>query len=162
MRDPLLFFWTFFDLCSDGFGCFSFQYLLIVVGLRKSPGFSSTWSTLRKKFRLENGKKSRSTYQAILKLMIIDTPWRYFSKSGNKSILKRLIGINYCLFVWVLVILFIHVMKHHISCQSVFSNFRQDKAKGVEILVNDLKVFSSFNEDLFKEITQLLTLNNFR
>ncbi|PIA58831.1 hypothetical protein AQUCO_00500636v1 [Aquilegia coerulea] len=39
---------------------------------------------------------------------------------------------------------------------------RQDRAKAVEILVNDLKVFSSFNEDLFKEITQLLTLDNFR
>ncbi|KAF5746718.1 topless-related protein 3 isoform X1 [Tripterygium wilfordii] len=39
---------------------------------------------------------------------------------------------------------------------------RQDKAKGVEILVNDLKVFSTFNEELFKEITQLLTLSNFR
>lgn len=34
--------------------------------------------------------------------------------------------------------------------------------KAVEILVNDLKVFSSFNEELFKEITQLLTLDNFR
>ncbi|EXB29178.1 Protein TOPLESS [Morus notabilis] len=39
---------------------------------------------------------------------------------------------------------------------------RQDRAKAVEILVKDLKVFSSFNEDLFKEITQLLTLDNFR
>ncbi|CAI9764787.1 unnamed protein product [Fraxinus pennsylvanica] len=39
---------------------------------------------------------------------------------------------------------------------------RQDKAKAVEILVNDLKVFSTFNEDLYKEITQLLTLGNFR
>ncbi|CAI9294147.1 unnamed protein product [Lactuca saligna] len=39
---------------------------------------------------------------------------------------------------------------------------RQDKPKAVEILVNDLKVFSTFNEDLFKEITQLLTLTNFR
>lgn len=39
---------------------------------------------------------------------------------------------------------------------------RQDKAKAVDILVNDLKVFSTFNEDLYKEITQLLTLNNFR
>ncbi|XP_028779523.1 topless-related protein 3 isoform X2 [Neltuma alba] len=39
---------------------------------------------------------------------------------------------------------------------------RQDKAKAVEILVSDLKVFSTFNEDLYKEITQLLTLNNFR
>ncbi|XP_059648466.1 topless-related protein 3-like [Cornus florida] len=39
---------------------------------------------------------------------------------------------------------------------------RQDKAKGVEILVTDLKVFSTFNEDLYKEITQLLTLGNFR
>ncbi|KAL9436630.1 hypothetical protein AB3S75_022645 [Citrus x aurantiifolia] len=39
---------------------------------------------------------------------------------------------------------------------------RQDRAKAVEILVKDLKVFSSFNEELFKEITQLLTLDNFR
>ncbi|RDX60457.1 Topless-related protein 2, partial [Mucuna pruriens] len=39
---------------------------------------------------------------------------------------------------------------------------RQDKARAVEILVNDLKAFSTFNEDLFKEITHLLTLTNFR
>jgi len=32
----------------------------------------------------------------------------------------------------------------------------------VEILVKDLKVFASFNEELFKEITQQLTLENFR
>ncbi|XP_050268371.1 topless-related protein 1-like isoform X1 [Quercus robur] len=37
-----------------------------------------------------------------------------------------------------------------------------DRSKAVEILVKDLKVFSSFNEDLFKEITMLLTLENFR
>ncbi|OMP11455.1 hypothetical protein COLO4_03799 [Corchorus olitorius] len=39
---------------------------------------------------------------------------------------------------------------------------RQEKGKAVEILVGDLKVFSTFNEELYKEITQLLTLNNFR
>ncbi|XP_027066382.2 topless-related protein 4 isoform X1 [Coffea arabica] len=39
---------------------------------------------------------------------------------------------------------------------------RKDRAKAVDILVKDLKVFSAFNEDLFKEITQLLTLENFR
>ena len=38
----------------------------------------------------------------------------------------------------------------------------QNRTKAVEILVKDLKVFSAFNEDLFKEITQLLTLDNFR
>lgn len=37
-----------------------------------------------------------------------------------------------------------------------------DRAKAVDILSKDLKVFSSFNEDLFKEITHLLTLDNFR
>lgn len=41
-------------------------------------------------------------------------------------------------------------------------DFRHDRAKAVEILVKDLKVFASFNEELFKEITQLLTLENFR
>ncbi|XP_076888055.1 protein TOPLESS-like [Bidens hawaiensis] len=39
---------------------------------------------------------------------------------------------------------------------------KHDRSKAVEILVKDLKVFASFNEDLFKEITQLLTLENFR
>ncbi|KAL3497944.1 hypothetical protein ACH5RR_040676 [Cinchona calisaya] len=39
---------------------------------------------------------------------------------------------------------------------------KNDRPKAVEILVKDLKVFASFNEDLFKEITQLLTLENFR
>ncbi|KAL8094642.1 hypothetical protein AgCh_036252 [Apium graveolens] len=39
---------------------------------------------------------------------------------------------------------------------------RKDRAKAVDILVKDLKVFSAFNEDLYKEITQLLTLENFR
>ncbi|GKA76327.1 putative LIS1 homology motif protein [Tanacetum coccineum] len=39
---------------------------------------------------------------------------------------------------------------------------KHDRSKGVEILVKDLKVFASFNEELFKEITQLLTLENFR
>lgn len=41
-------------------------------------------------------------------------------------------------------------------------NCRKDRAEAVEILVKDLKVFSAFNEDLFKEITHLLTLDNFR
>ncbi|KAA8523000.1 hypothetical protein F0562_009423 [Nyssa sinensis] len=39
---------------------------------------------------------------------------------------------------------------------------KKDRAKAVDVLVKDLKVFSAFNEDLFKEITQLLTLENFR
>ncbi|KAK9098543.1 hypothetical protein Syun_025588 [Stephania yunnanensis] len=39
---------------------------------------------------------------------------------------------------------------------------KHDRAKAVDILVKDLKVFASFNEELFKEITQLLTLENFR
>ncbi|CDP11737.1 unnamed protein product [Coffea canephora] len=39
---------------------------------------------------------------------------------------------------------------------------KNDGAKAVDILVKDLKGFGSFSEDLFKEITQLLTLENFR
>ncbi|KAL0787965.1 hypothetical protein Bca101_004211 [Brassica carinata] len=39
---------------------------------------------------------------------------------------------------------------------------KKDNAKAVEILVKELKVFSTFNEELFKEITMLLTLTNFR
>ena len=43
-----------------------------------------------------------------------------------------------------------------------FPPCRQDHAKAVDILVKDLKTFSTFNEELFKEITFLLTLGNFR
>uniref|UniRef100_A0A2N9EEB4 CTLH domain-containing protein n=1 Tax=Fagus sylvatica TaxID=28930 RepID=A0A2N9EEB4_FAGSY len=39
---------------------------------------------------------------------------------------------------------------------------KMERGKAVEILVKDLKAFASFNEDLFKEITMLLTLDNFR
>ncbi|KAL6568020.1 Topless-related protein 4 [Orobanche hederae] len=39
---------------------------------------------------------------------------------------------------------------------------KRDDSKAVEILRKDLKAFSVFNEDLFKEITMLLTLQNFR
>ncbi|KAE8684086.1 Protein TOPLESS [Hibiscus syriacus] len=39
---------------------------------------------------------------------------------------------------------------------------RQEKVKALEILVTDLRVFSTFNDELYKEITQLLTLSNFR
>ncbi|XAR67799.1 hypothetical protein NMG60_11002711 [Bertholletia excelsa] len=39
---------------------------------------------------------------------------------------------------------------------------KHDRSKAVDILVKDLKVFASFTEELFKEITQLLTLENFR
>lgn len=44
----------------------------------------------------------------------------------------------------------------------LYVSTRNDRPKAVEILVKDLKVFSAFNEELFKEITQLLTLDNFR
>lgn len=43
-----------------------------------------------------------------------------------------------------------------------FLAYRKERAKAVDILMKDLKVFAAFNEDLFKEITQLLTLENFR
>ncbi|GER48441.1 transducin family protein / WD-40 repeat family protein [Striga asiatica] len=39
---------------------------------------------------------------------------------------------------------------------------KRDNSKAVDILRKDLKTFSNFNEDLFKEITMLLTLQNFR
>ena len=48
----------------------------------------------------------------------------------------------------------------HAKIMTLFCS--QDRTKAVEILVKDLKVFSAFNEDLYKEITQLLTLDNFR
>lgn len=39
---------------------------------------------------------------------------------------------------------------------------RHDDVKALEILKKDLKVFASDNESLFKEMTQLLALNDFR
>jgi len=37
-----------------------------------------------------------------------------------------------------------------------------DRGKAIEILTKDLKVFQSRNEEVFKELTQLLTFNNIR
>ncbi|CAN6929743.1 unnamed protein product [Brassica oleracea] len=39
---------------------------------------------------------------------------------------------------------------------------KNDRPNVVDIVGKDLKVFSTFNKELFKEITQLLTLKNFR
>ncbi|XP_056176451.1 topless-related protein 4-like isoform X1 [Syzygium oleosum] len=39
---------------------------------------------------------------------------------------------------------------------------RCDDAKAAEILRKDLKMFSTYNEELFKEMTMLMSLNNFR
>lgn len=51
----------------------------------------------------------------------------------------------------------------------VFSNvqmfsfvLRNDIATVVEILVKDLKIFSTFNEGLYKELANLITLENIR
>ena len=87
-----------------GHYCLLKKEILVFIGLRKNQGFSSTWSTLRKKFRLESGKKLRSIYQDLPKSMIIDTPWRYSLKSGSRSILKHLIGIFnlYLLYIYFL------------------------------------------------------------
>ncbi|XVE53578.1 hypothetical protein DITRI_Ditri03aG0014000 [Diplodiscus trichospermus] len=37
-----------------------------------------------------------------------------------------------------------------------------DRAKALDILMKDLKIFALVNEELFREMTQLLTLDNFR
>lgn len=37
-----------------------------------------------------------------------------------------------------------------------------DRAKALDILMKDLKVFAAGNEELFREMTQLLTLDDFR
>jgi len=39
---------------------------------------------------------------------------------------------------------------------------RDDKARAVEILVKDLKIFSTYNNDLYSKIINLITLDNFR
>ncbi|XP_059066535.1 protein TOPLESS-RELATED PROTEIN 2 [Cryptomeria japonica] len=39
---------------------------------------------------------------------------------------------------------------------------RKDFSKAVEILVKDLKVFETFNKDIYDELTQLITLENIR
>ncbi|TYI22654.1 hypothetical protein ES332_A06G118300v1 [Gossypium tomentosum] len=39
---------------------------------------------------------------------------------------------------------------------------KNDRAKALDILMKDLKVFAQDNEELYREMTQLLTLDNFR
>ncbi|KAI9191149.1 hypothetical protein LWI28_004311 [Acer negundo] len=58
-----------------------------------------------------------------------------------------------------------HSMKifFEIRKQKYFESLdRNERGQAVEILVNDLKVFATDNEDLYKEITHLVTLENFR
>ncbi|XP_024969961.1 topless-related protein 4-like isoform X2 [Cynara cardunculus var. scolymus] len=66
---------------------------------------------------------------------------------------------------------FIHVNDNRYSVKMLFEIRKQkylealdrkDHAKALEILNNELKVFKTFNEDLFKEMTLLLTMGNFR
>ncbi|KAL2333159.1 hypothetical protein Fmac_014372 [Flemingia macrophylla] len=45
--------------------------------------------------------------------------------------------------------------KHEALSKQELTDQMQDKANAVKILVSDLKVFSTFNEELYKEITQL-------
>jgi len=103
------------------------------------------------------GMRLRSISLVLLKLMIIDTPWRFSSRLGSRSISRPWIG-NLCLSTTTRIKCF------HIANQShlLLLLSRHDRPKAVDILVKDLKVFSTFNEELFKEITQLLTLENFR
>ncbi|KAF8393179.1 hypothetical protein HHK36_021420 [Tetracentron sinense] len=39
---------------------------------------------------------------------------------------------------------------------------KRDRAKALDILVKELKVFSTFNDEVFKQLTELLFLENFR
>ena len=127
------------------------------------------WSTLRSWSSAENGTRLSSIFLGSLELMIIVIPWRYFSKSASKNILRH----------WTSKIRFFLILKDYFSkslillfaamlysclflCFDGITLIRLDRAKAVDILTKDLKVFSSFNGDLFKEITQLLTLDNFR
>lgn len=56
--------------------------------------------------------------------------------------------------------LFIYFFNNLISVFTLY--YRREHSKAVEILRKDLKLFESFNESLYKEITHLLTLRNFR
>lgn len=42
------------------------------------------------------------------------------------------------------------------------SGDRQDRKTALDILLKDLKVFAPSNEELYKEMAQLLTLDDFR
>lgn len=134
--------------------------MLFWSGWNMSLDSISIWNTLRIKFRQASGTKLNAIYVVSQKLRITATQWRYFSNSGNRNIWKLLISKILLLilpsicwhsteakFIWILYNVFI---------------LRNDRPKAADILVKDLKVFSSFNEELFKEITQLLTLENFR
>ena len=158
--------------------------LLLWVGWSKSRGSYSTWSTLKRKLWLVSGMRWRSTSLDLPKSMIIDTPWRFSSRLESKSILKLLTGtliyyfffffffvcvyVCLCLIVYYIMLCYVFFFGFFclfvcLYCELNYKNvFRNDRAKAVEILVKDLKVFSTFNEELFKEITQLLTLENFR
>lgn len=91
--------------------------------------------------------------------MIIGIPRRSFLKFESKSTLR----------LWISKFVILEKTKcngAHCSPSKHFSLkfllIRLDRSKAVDILVKDLKVFASLDDELFREMTMLLTLDNFR
>lgn len=83
--------------------------------------------------------------------------------SGNRSTLRLWIGEIYlsillllCLSILVYMVLLLVMF---LTCALIY---RKDKHEALDILLKDLKVFSTFSSDAYREISQLLSLNNFR
>lgn len=96
--------------------------------------------------KVDDNRYSMKIFFEIRKQKYLEALDRFFF-----FLLLLLLMSNYCIFGLNLPLLLL-----------LLHGFRHDRAKAVEILVKDLKVFSTFNEELYKEITQLLTLENFR
>lgn len=129
----------------------------------KNQAFTSIWATLRKWFLLVTGMRLRNTCPGLRKWRTTDTPPRCILNSGNRSSLRLLTGelklSNLLIYIPFILVYLVVISEMCCICDL---DYRKDKPRALDILVNDLKVFSTSNEDLYKELTQLLTLENFR
>lgn len=142
-----------------------FLVLEMIEVWRRIQVFSSIWGTSRRQWVMENGMLLRSIYQGSQRLKITVTPWKFSSRSESRSTLKPSISTLYMfIFTFGVQETWWPENNVYVPARLIYCIFygRGDHAKAVEILAKDLKVFSTFNEDLFKEITMLLTLQNFR
>lgn len=143
------------------FWCFE---LIWFVDLSVRVDATLTWSFLKTWCWTESGIKSRNIFLVSQLSMTTSTRPRFILKSESWISLRHWISEWYWLFNK-------HLDKHlhAILCvkllfymKLVDCCIRNDRAKALDILMKDLKVFSQDNEELYREMTQLLTLDNFR
>lgn len=124
---------------------------------RKIPRLTSTGSNSRPMLPMANGTKRKSTFLGFLRLIRTKCHCRSSSTFVSWNILRQSTGEFFGIFpsnFWDLLLSWLWF--------SPEIGYRKDYSNAVKILNKDLKFFAVYNQNLFTELTLLLTLKNFR